>query len=129
MLRGIDRETLPIQGSICRLEFEGSACDTSGKVKLRKFLMNGPRAKRLFIAYYRVSTGRQMEFALGIDAQRSAVHDYISGSDGHLWRNFLRRSAVGRMTARNFGKRLASVASFARPSSSPALIVCPEASK
>jgi DNA invertase Pin-like site-specific DNA recombinase len=88
VLRGIDRETLLIQGSICRLEFEGSACDTSGKVKLRKFLMNGHRAKRLFIAYYRVSTGRQMESGLGIDAQRSAVHEYVSGSDGRLVAEF-----------------------------------------
>lgn len=37
-----------------------------------------------FIAYYRVSTSRQGQSGLGLDAQRKAVSDYLSGRNGEL---------------------------------------------
>jgi len=37
-----------------------------------------------FIAYYRVSTQKQGRSGLGLDAQTSAVHDYVSRSGGEL---------------------------------------------
>lgn len=39
---------------------------------------------RKFIAYYRVSTKRQGQSGLGLEAQRDAVHEFISGPDASL---------------------------------------------
>jgi DNA invertase Pin-like site-specific DNA recombinase len=41
-----------------------------------------------FIAYYRVSTGKQSASGLGLDAQKSAVADYLNGGNWELVSEF-----------------------------------------
>jgi hypothetical protein len=41
-----------------------------------------------YVAYYRVSTGQQGRFGFSIEAQRTAVEDYITGNTGVLVAEF-----------------------------------------
>jgi len=50
--------------------------------------MEGAKQHQHFVAYYRVSTGRQAESGLGIDAQRAAVFDYVTANEGSLVAEF-----------------------------------------
>ncbi len=50
-----------------------------------------------FVAYYRVSTGRQGQSGLGLDAQRQAVHDYLGGQ--------AQEQLIGEFTEVESGKR------------------------
>src|SRR5688500_359975 len=41
-----------------------------------------------FVAYYRVSTGKQGKSGLGIEAQRGAVASYLNGGNWHIVKEF-----------------------------------------
>ena len=43
---------------------------------------------KVFIAYYRVSTQRQGQSGLGLDAQKAAVQDYVRSENGELMKEF-----------------------------------------
>jgi DNA invertase Pin-like site-specific DNA recombinase len=47
-----------------------------------------PRAARRFVAYYRVSTDRQGQSGLGLEAQRKAIADYLNGGAWELVSEF-----------------------------------------
>ena len=48
------------------------------------FLQVGARRDKRLVAYYRVSTDRQGQSGLGLEAQQQAVHTYLHGGTGHL---------------------------------------------
>jgi DNA invertase Pin-like site-specific DNA recombinase len=68
-----------------------------------------PPHRGRFVAYYRVSTQRQGDSGLGLDAQRKAVRDYL---DGGAWQ------LVGEFTEIESGKH------NARPELAKALALC-----
>jgi DNA invertase Pin-like site-specific DNA recombinase len=57
-----------------------------------------PPHRGKFVAYYRVSTQRQGDSGLGLDAQRRAVRDYLDGGSWQL---------VGEFTEVESGKHAA----------------------
>jgi hypothetical protein len=58
-------------------------------------LASGPSTGK-FIAYYRVSTGKQGKSGLGVEAQQQAVKTYLNGGDWEI---------VGEFTEIESGKR------------------------
>jgi hypothetical protein len=48
-----------------------------------------PRAARRFVAYYRVSTDRQGRSGLGLEAQQTAVMDFLNGGPWELVGEFV----------------------------------------
>jgi hypothetical protein len=50
-------------------------------------LAQGERSRR-FVAYYRVSTRQQGRSGLGLDAQRSAVANFLAATRGELFAEF-----------------------------------------
>jgi DNA invertase Pin-like site-specific DNA recombinase len=68
-----------------------------------------PKTVRKFVAYYRVSTDRQGKSGLGLEAQQSAVRDYLTGGSWDL---------VGEFTEVESGKN------NARPQLAAALEAC-----
>jgi len=46
------------------------------------------KTRKAYVAYYRVSTGKQEKSGLGLDAQRSAVLDFINGGAANLIAEF-----------------------------------------
>ncbi len=47
-----------------------------------------PVANGRFVAYYRVSTGKQASSGLGLDAQRAAAHEFVAANGGRLIAEF-----------------------------------------
>jgi DNA invertase Pin-like site-specific DNA recombinase len=61
-----------------------------------------------FIAYYRVSTGRQGKSGLGIEAQRAAVETYLNGGDWHITAEFTEVESGKRSDRPELDKALAA---------------------
>ena len=54
---------------------------------------------RLYVGYYRVSSGNQSFSGLGLDAQRAEVRDYVTARDGRLIAEYS-ETASGRESSR-----------------------------
>lgn len=67
----------------------------------------------LFVAYYRVSTGRQTASGLGLEAQRASVEDHVKVNGGRLIANFS-ETASGRKDNRAELDRAISFCRIAR---------------
>ena len=61
-----------------------------------------------FIAYYRVSTGRQGKSGLGIEAQRAAVATYLNGGDWRIVAEFTEVESGKRSDRPELDKALAA---------------------
>jgi DNA invertase Pin-like site-specific DNA recombinase len=61
-----------------------------------------------FIAYYRVSTGRQGKSGLGIEAQRTAVANYLNGGDWQIIADFTEVESGKRSDRPELDKALAA---------------------
>jgi DNA invertase Pin-like site-specific DNA recombinase len=61
-----------------------------------------------FVAYYRVSTGRQGRSGLGIEAQRAAVASYLNGGDWHIAAEFTEVESGKRSDRPELDKALAA---------------------
>jgi DNA invertase Pin-like site-specific DNA recombinase len=61
-----------------------------------------------FIAYYRVSTGKQGKSGLGIEAQRQAVANYLNGGNWHIIAEFTEIESGKRSDRPQFDKALAA---------------------
>ena len=55
---------------------------------MRLWVKEGAGPGRRFVAYYRVSTGRQGSSGLGIDAQRALVREFLTANEGCLLAEF-----------------------------------------
>ena len=58
----------------------------------------------LFVSYLRVSTARQGETGLGIEAQQQRVSDYIAHTDGELVAEFVEVESGGKADRTEFWK-------------------------
>lgn len=72
-----------------------------------------------FVSYLRVSTARQGRSGLGLEAQRSAVADYLNGGNWRLVAEVVEIESGANDARPNSPKRLRCVAPTGRPWSSP----------
>jgi DNA invertase Pin-like site-specific DNA recombinase len=58
-----------------------------------------------YVAYYRVSTGRQGRFGFSVEAQRAAVKDYFASNPGVVIAEFSEAVSGRRKTAQRSARR------------------------
>jgi hypothetical protein len=60
---------------------------------------------RRYVAYYRVSTGRQGRFGFSVEGQRAAVNDYVANSPGVVVAELSETMSDAGMTAQRLARR------------------------
>lgn len=70
--------------------------------------MKTPMKSGKFVAYYRVSTERQGQSGLGLDAQKRAVLDYLNGGKWELVAEFVEIESGRKTNRTELGKALAA---------------------